>query len=209
MKRFISAALAMVFVAVLAGSAFASNAVWRTGAVGTVKWRHAGAGALGFSQPAAGFSDTTYVSAAPARADTTTEWSMEDVMPVGVDEFGSAAADSLTPAYFIIQADSSVASSVNFKNTTVTFQVNYGLSTTGWQTVYSALSPLATDGVKTLIVPIFQRLAAITTDVGIDFKHPGDIFAPRVRAIVTWGTSAAVPSATVRIKKHKNPAGDR
>lgn len=198
MKRFIALALTALALASFTATA---NAGWT---VEDVKWRHFGRGNLGFSeQGTSRMSDTMYVSAAPARADTTASWSMLDVDAIGYIEQGSAAADSIASAYFVIQADSSVASSVNFKNTTVTLQVNYGQSSAGWMTVRSALSPLATDAAKILVVPIWDRLAAITTDLGIDLAHPFDSHAPAMRAIVTWGTSAAVPSARVVIKKFK------
>jgi len=169
-----------------------------------IKWRHGNAGALGFSVPQPNlYSDTTFISAAPARADTTTAWSMLDSEPFPGVENGATAttADTIAAGYVVIAGDSTVASTVDFTNTTVTIQVNYGVNSTGWQTIQSATSPLATAGTKALLVPMYQRLGAITTDLGIDFKHPGDIFAPQVRAIVTWGTAAAVPSARVYVKK--------
>jgi hypothetical protein len=48
---------------------------------------------------------------------------------------------------------------------------------------------------------VFQRLASITTDLGIDLTMPGTCFAPQMRALVTWGASSAVPSARVYVKK--------
>lgn len=202
MKRFTGALLGALLLTVAFASS--SQAAWKMelGANGGPKWHHTGRGDLGFAEyGTTRSSDTLYVSAAPARADTTTEWTMLDVDPIGYVEQGSAAADSVASAYFVIQGDSTVASSINFKNTTVTLQVNYGQNNAGWGTVRSALSPLATDGAKTLIVPIWDRLAAITTDLGIDLAHPFDSHAPRMRAIVTWGTAAAVPSAICGVKK--------
>ena len=171
-------ALALTALALVSFTATA-NAGW---SYESVKWRHLGRGALGFSENGtARICDTLYVSAAPARVDTTAAWSMLDCDNLFATEQGQTAttADSLAPAYVVIQADSSVASSVNFKNTTVTIQVNYGTSSAGWQTLHSALSPLATDGTKTLIVPVFQRLLSITTDLGIDLTMPGSCFAPQ------------------------------
>lgn len=204
MKRFTGALMGALLI--LTAFAGVSEASWdyQIGENGGPKWRHFGRGDIGFSENGSlRYSDTLYVSAAPARVDTTTEWSMLDVDAIGYIEQGSAAADSIASAYFVIQGDSTVASTVSFKNTTVTLQVNYGRNNAGWVTVRSALSTLATDGTKTLIVPIWDRLAAITTDLGIDLAHPFDSHAPRMRALVTWGTSAAVPSAIVGIKKFK------
>lgn len=205
MKRFTGALMgALLTLTALVTFSSPSEAAWKWeyGANGGPKWHHTGRGDLGFSENGTTrSSDTLYVSAAPARADTTTEWTMLDVDAIGYIEQGSATADSVASAYFVIQSDSTTASTVNFKNTTVTLQVNYGQNIGGWSTVRSALSPLATDGAKILIVPIWDRLAAITTDLGIDLAHPFDSHAPRMRAIVTWGTSAAAPSSAIGIKK--------
>jgi len=205
--RWLSPALFVLSLLAFAAPAFAG---WKLD--DKVKWRHFGRGDIGFSEN--GFatatstpisprgSDTLWVSAAPARVDTTSEWSMLDCDTEPLTTQGANTADSLAAAYFIIAADSNVASTVNFKNTTVTFQVNYGFNAGNWQTIFgAAISTLPTDGTKTLIVPIFRRLAAITTDLGIDLGHPGDAFAPRMRALVTWGTAAAAPQCRIRIKK--------
>lgn len=193
--------VALLILAALTSLPSRSDAGW---SYEGVRWRMLGRGAIGFGQGSSppGGTDTTYVSGAPARSDTTTSWNMLDCEHLPLETQGANAADSVASAYVVVVGDSSVASSINFKNTTVTLQVNYAQSSTGWQTIYSALSPLATDGTKALIVPIFSRLAAITTDLGIDYTHPGDSFAPAMRAIVTWGTAAAVPSARVYIKKY-------
>lgn len=204
--RWLSPALLVASLAAWAGSAHAG---WTLD--DKVRWRHFGRGDIGFSE--AGFatslsnpvtprgSDTMYVCAAPARVDTTTEFSLLDCDAQPTTSQGATAVDSLVGAWFIIVADSNVASTVNFKNTTVTFQVNYGGNAGNWQTVFSAVSTLATDGTKNLIVPIWRRLAAVSTDLGIDYTYPDAIMAPRVRALVTWGTSSAAPQCRIRIKK--------
>ena len=191
--------VALLTLAAIGAVSWPAQAAWK---IEDVKWRFYGRGNIGFGENGTlRYTDTTFVSAAPARVDTTTAWTMLDCDNMPLTTQGANAADSLAAGYLIIVADSTVASSVNFKNTTVTIQVNYGFNSAAWQNFAAAYSPLATDGTKALIVPLFERLAAITTDVGIDYLHPHDIFAPQMRALVTWGTAAAAPMSRIRIKK--------
>lgn len=189
---------ALLSIAALLCFSTPADAAWK---LENVKWRMNGRQAIGFGAPDGRGTDTTYVSAAPARADTTTEWSMIDAEPYAFGNGIPTTADSVFAGHVIVAGDSAVASTVDFTGTTVTLQVNYGDRAGGWQNFASAISPLPTAGTKSVFIPLLARNVSITADIGPDYLSPGQIFAPRLRAIVTWGTSAAVPSARVRVRK--------
>ncbi|HXJ68250.1 MAG TPA: hypothetical protein VNM39_05045, partial [Verrucomicrobiae bacterium] len=138
-RRWLLPALALLFV----GLALPAHAAWN---YEPLKWRHFGRGDLGFSEGSVvpRGSDTTYVSAAAARVDTTTEWNMLDAEPQTPTSIGGTAADSSQIGAVIVCGDSTVASTFTWAATTVTIQVNYGQQNTGWTTVGAAISPLGT-----------------------------------------------------------------
>lgn len=202
MKQRITRALfgALLLTTALVATA---NAAW---VYQPVKWTHPG---LTSSQDGTLFAnhkgfvrDTTWLPMAAAKVDTTAEFSLSDAELIGPAEYGrtSTTADTLVGAWVLLVADSNVASSVNWKNTTVTLQVNYG-SGAGWQTA-PTLTVTMTDGQKVLPIPLVASVPALTNDIPVDLTTPVLAFgAPRYRAIVTGGTSVAAPMTRVYVKK--------
>jgi hypothetical protein len=210
LNRIMARWLMPALLVIVALSAFSppADAAWTITKRGDINWRHRGAGAIGFGQPASGFSDTSSVSAAPARLDTTTEWSMLNCDNMTVGAQGTVTEDSLAPAYFILQADSSVASSVAYTTTAIQFQVNYGSSDVGWVSTNGTAYPHNfTNLAKIVHQPIWSRVSglldkdAMAEAGGATTGATPGIFAPRMRAIVTWGTAAAVPTCRIFVKK--------
>ena len=147
--------------------------------------------------------DTLYVTGAAARIDTTAAWNMLDSepSPTGTISIGGATADSSQVGAFIIAADSSVASTLAWAATTVQFQVNYGLNASGWTSVGSTISPLGTTTQKALIFPMWNLPVATAHLGSTSFNATYNIFAPQVRAIVTWGAAAAAPQSRAFVRK--------
>jgi len=168
-----------------------------------LKWRHFGRGDLGFSEGSVTprGSDTTYVSAAAARVDTTTEWNMMETEPQTPTSIGGTAADSSQIGAVIVTGDSAVASTFTWAATTITIQVNYGSQNTGWTTVGAAISPLGTTTQKAIIAPMIPCPVGTAHLGSTTFNAAYNYYAPRCRALVTWGTAAAVPSARVYVRK--------
>ncbi len=170
-----------------------------------VKWRHFGRGDLGFSEGSVTprGSDTLYVSAAAARVDTTTAWNMLDAepSPTGTISIGGATADSTQVGAVIVVGDSAVASTFAWGATTMQLQVNYGANSTGWTSVGSTISPLATTTQKSIVFPIWNLPVATAHLGSTTFNATYNVFAPNVRALITWGTAAAVPQARVYVRK--------
>lgn len=126
---------------------------------------------------------------------------MMDSEPQSPTSIGGTAADSSQIGAVIVCGDSTVASTFTWAATTVTIQVNYGQSNTGWTTVGAAISPLGTTTQKAIIAPMIA-LPVGTAHIGsTTFNAAYNFFAPRVRALVTWGTAAAVPMARVYVRK--------
>lgn len=199
MKRFALALLCVLGVAASAGDALA---YWK---LQPVKWTHPGttphsdftvvAGLRGWAR------DTLTIPMAAAKVDTSAEFSLLDCdMPTPID-YGRTATtgDSTAFAFVCLVADSGVASSVNWKNTTVALQVNYG-DGAGWQTGLS-WATLPTDGQKVNILPIWSSLSALTNDLPVDLTSPLGLVAPRARIIVTGGTAVAAPQTRIYVKK--------
>ena len=198
LTRWMLSALALVTLAL----AVPAHAAWN---YESVKWHFQGRQAIGLAgQPGfGGVGDTTWLSAAPSRSDTSGSWNMLDAepSPTGTISIGGATADSTQVGAFIIAADSTVASTLAWLATTVQFQVNYGSNSTGWTNVGSTISPLGTTTQKALIFPMWQ-LPVTTAHLGSTaFNATYNIFAPNVRAIVAWPASAAVPMARCYVRK--------
>jgi hypothetical protein len=192
------------------GFAPSAHAAWTMEAL---KWKRWTPVAVPYSYGGHVFTqDTTWVSGTTTSGltDTTSSWSMLDADVMPASDYGTVATtgDSTIAGYFIVTADSNVASTVIFKATTVQFQVNYGTNNGGWQTFSAAAYPIAPDdGVKVICVPLLSRFLSITNDLGpttgAALSQPNTIFAPNVRAIVSWGASnTAVPMARCYVKKY-------
>jgi hypothetical protein len=170
-----------------------------------VKWRRQN-NATGYNGGVYGIPttvpfDTTYASAAAARVDTTAEWNMLDAEPPAAVSGSATTADSTQVAAVVVAGDSTVASTFAWAATTVTVQVNYGQSNTGWTTVGAAISPLGTTTQKAILAPLFTTPVGTAHIGSTTFNAAFNIFAPRCRALVTWGTAAAVPMARVYVRK--------
>ena len=197
------ALLALAFVVGLVGSA---SAAWN---YESVKWRRQNnatgynGGVYGIPPNGVGLLDTTYVSAAAARVDTTNAWNMLEAepSPTGTISIGGATADSSQVGAVIVSGDSSVASTFAWGATTMQLQVNYGSNSTGWTSVGGTISPLATTTQKAIVFPIWNLPVATAHLGSTTFNASYNVFAPAVRAIITWGTAAAVPSARVYVRK--------
>lgn len=195
LTRWMLSALAVVTIAL----AVPAHAAWN---YESVKWHFQGRQAIGLLG-VAGIGDTTFLSAAPSRSDTSAAWNMLEAepSPTGTISIGGATADSSQAGAFIISADSSVASTLAWLATTVQFQVNYGTSSTGWTSVGSTISPLGTTTQKALIFPMWNLPVATAHLGSTTFNATYNIFAPSVRAIVAWPASAAVPQARCYVRK--------
>src|SRR5690349_14708580 len=80
--------------------------------------------------------DTTFLPMAASQPDTSGSFTLTDCMPFAANQLGRAGAlsDSTVVAWIVIASDSTVASSVNFKNTTVALQLNLGQNSANWAT---------------------------------------------------------------------------
>ena len=200
MKHLTRIALAMLLVTAFAATAHAD---WNTV---PVMWKHWGlteSNAATFSGLRGWMRDTTYIPMAAAKVDTSAAFSLEDVDMITNLDFGRTATtgDSVASAYVVLVADSSVASSVNWKDTSVKLQVNYGQGA-GWQDAQS-WALLMTDGQKVMPLPIWQATATITNDLPINLASPSLLYAPSCRVIVTGGTSVAAPQTRIFIRKYQ------
>lgn len=191
-------ALALVVLASVLGFVGQAHAAWR---MEDLPFRMLGRQAIGFSarNTMIGGVDTLFVAAAPARADTSMEFSLLDCENLSTAQYGVTTTDSVACAYIVIQADSNVASTITFKATTVTLQVNYGDSPAGWTPATGAFSALPADNAKSFSVPIFENA---TFGQAVLVGSRSLVFAPRARVIVTWGASAVAPQSRLFIKKN-------
>ena len=160
-------------------------------------------GTYGIPANGVGFKDTLFVSAAAARLDTTNSWSMLDaeVSPIGAVSLGATTVDSSVVATVIVAGDSTVASAFVWAATTIQLQVNYGSNASGWTSYGPSISPLPTTTQKAAYFPVFQFPVATAHLGSTTNYHTYGQYAPAMRAIVTWGTAAAVPSARVYVRK--------
>lgn len=199
LRRWTLPALALLFTF----QALPVHAAW---SLEPVKWRRQN-NATGYNGGVYGIPltvpfDTATVTAAASRVDTTAEWNMLDTEPSSLGAtIGGSTADSTQLGAFIVCGDSTVASSFTWGATTCQFQVNYGTQSTGWTSVGSTISPLATTTQKAIIFPIWQLPVATAHLGSTAFNATYNIFAPRCRAIITWGASAAVPTARAYVRK--------
>src|SRR5690349_3642218 len=132
LRRWLLPALGLMFLV----SALPAHAAWT---YEPVKWRRQN-NATGYNGGVYGIPptipfDTTFVSAAASRVDTTAEWNMLDTEPQSPTTIGGTAADSSQVAAVVVCGDSTVASTFAWAATTVTIQVNYGVNGAGWTTV--------------------------------------------------------------------------
>lgn len=198
LTRWMLSALALVTLAL----AVPAHAAWN---YEQVKWHFQGRQVIGLAGPAGfgGVGDTTWLSAAPSRSDTTAAWSMLDAepSPIGAVSLGASTVDSSQVGAVIIAADSSVASTLAWLATTVQLQVNYGVNASGWTNYGPTISPLPTTTQKAAYFPILQFPVGTAHLGSTTNYHTYGIFAPSVRAIVAWPASVAVPMARVYVRK--------
>ena len=160
-------------------------------------------GVYGIPPCLCGQFDTTFVSAAASRVDTTGSWSMLDAepSPLGSVSLGATTVDSTQTGAVVIAGDSTVASTFAWGATAIQLQVNYGSNAAGWTSYGPSISPLPTTTQKAAYFPILQYPVATAHLGSTTNYHTYGMFAPAMRAIVTWGAAAAVPSARVFVRK--------
>ena len=148
--------------------------------------------------------DTTFLPMAASQPDTSGAFTLTDCMPFAANQLGRAGAlsDSTVVAWIVIASDSTVASSVNFKNTTVALQLNMGSNSANWATAIT-YSPLETDGTKFIRIPISMQGKG--NFFGIDYAQTGGLIGENCRLIVTGGTAVAAPMCRVYLLKPTTP----
>lgn len=146
-----------------------------------------------------GYMLATNVTAAQAKVDTTSVFSLDEAeippAPIGW-KISATAQDTTVLAKLIFYGDSTVASTIVGDATTFNLQCNSGARATGWQDLYT-YSSLNTSGQKYIEVPIWlNRAATITRDLYINRTGDLSLFGNSFRVIVTWnGATVAMPTA--------------
>lgn len=175
-----------------------------------VKWTHPGVtsstnfGAVVLATHRGYVRDTTWIPMAASRVDTTAEFSLLDCDPIPSFATGhtSTTQDTTLLAYVVLTSDSTAASSVDWDQSTVAMQVNYGDRIGGWETAFTFHGSLDwVSGQKSVRVPIAAGVTTNTTDSFADYNASLANVAPRCRLIVTGSAAVAAPSARVFVMK--------
>lgn len=185
-----------LFVSLAVGFAATARAEWVQQDIGWLRQRSYNVGTK---------QDSLWTTFAASKVDTSTGFNMDDVDFINLGEYGRSSGDSTQLGKLVIYADSSVASSVNFKATSCKFQINYSANSANWQDL-ATVNCVNTDGKKSWLVPIYLDPAApgsATDDANVDFVSPIAIFGAQLRVIVTGGASVAVPAARLKLVKYK------
>ena len=141
---------------------------------------------------------------AASKVDTTEAFSLDDAdfPPIAVGLNGTTL-DTVVVAKLVIYGDSTVASTINFKDASVSIQANAGSNSSGWQAARS-VATLNTDGQKYIEIPIYASNNAVSKQLYIDRTGDYSLFGNSFRAILTEGsTGSAVPTMKVKLVKFK------
>lgn len=141
---------------------------------------------------------------AASKVDTTESFTLDDAdfPPIAVGLNGTTL-DTVVVAKLIIYGDSTAASTINFKDASVSIQANAGSNSAGWQAARS-VATLNTDGQKYIEIPIYASNNAVSKQLYIDRTGDFSLFGNSFRAILTEGaTGSAVPAMKVKLVKFK------